>query len=152
MAHTERMAENEGDEVVTLDELLESSLDSVDAAETSVLKVAEEAGFDEEALHKIGMAVRESMVNAVVHGNRYSGRKKVHLRVAKAPDHLTIVVRDEGEGFEFESLPDPLSEENLLRQSGRGLLLMQAFVDKLDVHRRESGGTEVRMVKYLASA
>src|SRR5579884_2237755 len=114
------MADNASGEVVALDELLESSLESVDAAETSVLKVAEDAGFDEEALHKIGMAVRESMVNAVVHGNRYSARKKVHLRVTKAPDHLSIIIRDEGEGFNFESLPDPLSEENLLRQSGRG--------------------------------
>jgi len=141
-------ADHASGETVALDEQLESSLESVDSAETSVLKVAEEAGFDEEALHKIGMAVRESMVNAVVHGNRYSARKKVHLEVTKGPEHLTIVIRDEGEGFNFEALPDPLSEENLLRQSGRGLLLMQAFVDKLDVRRRESGGTEVRMVKY----
>ncbi|HZU27267.1 MAG TPA: ATP-binding protein [Bryobacteraceae bacterium] len=145
------MADNTSGEVLALDELLESSLESVDAAETSVLKVAEEAGFDEESLHKIGMAVREAMVNAVVHGNRYSARKRVHLQVSRAADHLSIVIRDEGEGFEFENLPDPLSEENLLRQSGRGLLLMQAFVDKLDVRRRTSGGTEVRMIKYLAS-
>lgn len=143
------MADNQGAEMLVLDESLDSSLESVDSAETSVLKVAEESGFDEEALHKIGMAVRESMVNAVVHGNRYNARKKVHLKVSRAPDHLAIVIRDEGEGFEFENLPDPLSEENLLRQSGRGLLLMQAFVDKLHVHRHEGGGTEVRMVKYL---
>jgi len=150
MAQPDSMAENQSGETLVVDEQLESSLESVDAAETSVLKVAEEAGFDEESLHKIGMAVRESMVNAVVHGNRYSARKKVHLRVSRAPDHVAVVVRDEGEGFEFENLPDPLSEENLLRQSGRGLLLMQAFVDRLEVHRHEGGGTEVRMVKYLS--
>ena len=150
MAQPDSMAENQSGETLVVDEQLESSLESVDAAETSVLKVAEEAGFDEESLHKIGMAVRESMVNAVVHGNRYSARKKVHLRVSRAPDHVAVVVRDEGEGFEFENLPDPLSEENLLRQSGRGLLLMQAFVDRLDVRRHEAGGTEVRMVKYLS--
>jgi serine/threonine-protein kinase RsbW len=146
------MADNESSEVLALDELLESSLESVDAAEMAVLKVAEEAGFDEESLHKIGMAVREAMVNAVVHGNRYSARKRVHLRVSRTSEQLGILIEDEGEGFEFENLPDPLSEENLLRQSGRGLLLMQAFVDKLDVRRRPSGGTEVRMIKYLASA
>jgi len=150
MAQSDSMAENQSGETLVVDEQLDSSLESVDAAEASVLKIAEETGFDEEALHKIGMAVRESMVNAVVHGNRYSGRKKVHLRVSTAADHLAVVVRDEGEGFEFENLPDPLSEENLLRQSGRGLLLMQAFVDRLDVRRHEAGGTEVRMVKYLS--
>jgi len=59
------------------------------------------------------------MVNAVVHGNRYNARKKVHLRILKAADHLTVAIRDEGEGFEYSALPNPLSEENLLRQSGR---------------------------------
>ena len=146
------MAEQDSGEVTSVDTLLDSTLESVDDAETSVLDVAQQAGFDEEELHKIGMAVRECMVNAVVHGNRYSARKKVRLVVARAKDHITIVVRDEGEGFEFSTLPDPLSEENLLRQSGRGLLLIQAFMDKLEVNRREPAGTEVRMVKYLADA
>jgi serine/threonine-protein kinase RsbW len=146
------MAEQDSGEVPSVDTLLDSTLESVDDAETSVLDVAQQAGFDEEELHKIGMAVRECMVNAVVHGNRYSARKKVRLVVARAKDHITIVVRDEGEGFEFSTLPDPLSEENLLRQSGRGLLLIQAFMDKLEVNRREPAGTEVRMVKYLADA
>jgi serine/threonine-protein kinase RsbW len=146
------MADTNLGEVPIVDTLLESNLDSVDDAEASALKVAEEIGFDEDELHKIGMAVRESMVNAVVHGNRYNARKKVHLTILKAADHLTVAIRDEGEGFEYSALPDPLSEENLLRQSGRGLLLIQAFVDKLEVNRREPGGTEVKMVKYLDKA
>lgn len=129
---------------------MESTLESVDSAESAVLKAAKEIGFDEDDLHKIGMAVRESMVNAVVHGNRYSARKKVHLSISKARDRLSVVVGDEGEGFDYGAVPDPLSEENLLRQSGRGLLLMQAFVDELEVRRRKPSGTEVRMVKYLA--
>jgi serine/threonine-protein kinase RsbW len=131
---------------------LESTLDSVDVAEADALRVAEELGFDEDDLHKIGMAVRESMVNAVVHGNRYNARKKVHFQVLRAADRLTIVIRDEGEGFDLSALPDPLAEENLLRQSGRGLLLIQAFMDELEVHRGRPQGTEVRMVKYLAKA
>src|ERR1700686_2276967 len=132
--------------------LLDSTLDSVEVAETAVLKAAREIGFHEDELHQLGMAVRESMVNAVVHGNRYSSRKKVHLSVTKAPDRLTVVIADEGEGFDLNSLPNPLAEENLLRQSGRGLLLIQAFVDELQVRRAQPGGTEVRMVKYLAKA
>lgn len=146
------MADTNLGEVPIVDTLLESNLDSVDDAEASALKVAEEIGFDEDELHKIGMAVRESMVNAVVHGNRYSARKKVHLTILKAADHLTVAIRDEGEGFEYSALPDPLSEENLLRQSGRGLLLIQAFVDKLEVTKGQPGGTEVKMVKYLDKA
>ena len=135
-----------------MDASLESTLDSVDVAEADALRVAEAMGFEEDDLHKIGMAVRECMVNAVVHGNRYNAKKRVHFRVAKSAGRLTIVIRDEGEGFELTALPDPLAEENLLRQSGRGLLLIQAFMDELEVHRGEPQGTEVRMVKYLAKA
>ena len=146
------MAENQSSEVQAVDALLDSTLDSVDAAEEVVLRVAEEIGFLEEELHQLGMAVRESMVNAVVHGNRYNARKKVHLFVSKSPDRVTIVVGDEGDGFNVQALPDPLAEENLLRQSGRGLLLMQAFVDEFQVRSRYPRGTEVRMVKYLVKA
>jgi serine/threonine-protein kinase RsbW len=132
--------------------LLDSTLDSVEVAETEVLRAAEDIGFGEDDLHQIGMAVRESMVNAVVHGNRYNARKKVHLSVTKATDRLTVVIADEGEGFDLNELPDPLAEENLLRQSGRGLLLIRAFVDEFQVRRGEPTGTEIRMVKYLAKA
>jgi len=132
--------------------LLDSTLDSVEVVEKAVLKDAEDIGFGEDELHQLGMAVRESMVNAVVHGNRYNARKKVHVAITKAPDRLTIVILDEGDGFDLSSIPDPLAEENLLRQSGRGLLLMRAFVDEFHVRRGEPRGTEVRMVKYLAKA
>jgi serine/threonine-protein kinase RsbW len=145
------MAENQSGEI-HVDTLLESTLDSVDTAETAVLEAARELGFDEDDQHALGMAVRESMVNAVVHGNRYNVRKKVHLSVSKGSDRLIIVIGDEGEGFDHAAIPDPLAEENLLRQSGRGLLLIQAFVDDFQVRRREPNGTEVRMVKYLAKA
>jgi len=146
------MAENQSGEIQTVDTLLESTLDSVDVAEEAVLRVAGEIGFPEDDLHQIGMAVRESMVNAVVHGNRYNARKKVHLSVSRSPERLTIVIGDEGEGFDMNSLPDPLAEENLLKQSGRGLLLIQAFVDEFQMRRRQPSGTEVRMVKYLSKA
>jgi serine/threonine-protein kinase RsbW len=144
------MAENQSGEIQSVDTLLESTLDSVDVAEEAVLRVAGEIGFLEDDLHQIGMAVRESMVNAVVHGNRYNARKKVHLSVSRSPERLIVVIGDEGEGFEMKSVPDPLAEENLLKQSGRGLLLIQAFVDEFEMRRRQPSGTEVRMVKYLA--
>jgi serine/threonine-protein kinase RsbW len=143
------MTEYQGEGIHSVDTLMDSTLDSVDAAEESVLRVAEAIGFQEDDLHQIGMAVRECMVNAVVHGNRYNQRKKVHLEVMKAAERLTVVIGDEGQGFDPKDLPDPLAEENLLRQSGRGLLLIQAFVDDLEVRPRQPSGTEVRMVKYL---
>lgn len=136
-------------ETGNVDVFLASTLDSVDDAENLVLKAAEEVGFGDDDLHKIGMAVRETVVNAVVHGNRYNSRKRVHLQVLKGDDRITITVADEGNGFEPRSVPDPLAEENLLQQSGRGILLIRAFVDDYQMQRMAPAGTEVKLVKYL---
>lgn len=132
-----------------MDQVLDSTLESVDVAEECVLHEAQEIGFDEDDLHRIGMSVRECMVNAVVHGNRYNARKKVRLTVTRTPERLSIAIADEGDGFDMSSLPDPLANENLLRHSGRGLLLIQAFMDEFQIRAREPKGTEVKMVKYL---
>ncbi len=145
------MAENRSEATESVDRLLESKLDSVDEAEELVIQMAEKAGFDEDDLHKIAMSVRESMVNAVVHGNRYNAHKKVHVRVSHVPGRLEIKILDQGEGFELTEVPDPLEEENLLRNSGRGIFLMKAFMDEVQVRRAEPGGTEVTLVKYLVS-
>lgn len=129
-----------------------STLESVDLAENEILKAAEQAGFDEDDQHRIGMAVRECMVNAVVHGNRYNRNKKVRVRVQleKADaGRLTISITDQGEGFELHDVPDPLHDNNLLRHSGRGLFLMGAFMDDLKVRKAEQGGTEVTLVKNI---
>lgn len=131
---------------------LESLLPSVDKAEEIVMQEAAKAGFDEDDQHQIGMAVRECCVNAVVHGNRYNQKKRVHLEIERSKEALTVIVGDEGEGFDMSSLPDPTAPENLLRQSGRGLLLIRAFMDDFDMHPRPGGGTEVRLVKKLAKA
>lgn len=128
---------------------LESTLDSVDHAEELVMRTAREMGFDEDQQHEISISLRECMVNAVVHGNRYNARKKVHFAVSHTPVRLEIVVGDEGEGFDTSALPDPLASENLLRQSGRGVLMMQTFMDEFQVRPRQPSGTEVRMVKFI---
>jgi len=143
------MPEPKNGESCRVETLLDSNLESVERAEEAVLECANRAGFDEDDLHRLSVAVRESMVNAVVHGNRYNANKKVHLSVAVEDGRLTIVVCDEGDGFDASRLPDPLAEENLMRQSGRGILLMQAFVDEFEIRPGNGCGTEVRMVKKL---
>jgi len=139
-------------EAHTLEQELESTLESVDSAEQIVLHEAQALGLDDDDLYRVGIAIRESMVNAVVHGNRYNSRKKVHLKVVRTADSLTIVVGDEGEGFDPNAVPDPLAGENLLRGSGRGVMLMQSFMDEFKISQRQPQGTEVKMVKYKAKA
>jgi serine/threonine-protein kinase RsbW len=139
-------------ETRTAEYTFDSTLESVDAAEAIVLKEAHELGFDEDDEHKIGISVRECMVNAVVHGNCYNARKKVWLSVSRTPERLEIRIADEGEHFDMSQLPDPLADENLLRHSGRGILLMQAFMDEFQIRPREPKGTEVKLVKYTAKA
>lgn len=139
-------------EARTLERELESTLDSVDSAEQMVVAEAKALGLDEDDLYRVGIAIRESMVNAVVHGNRYNSRKKVHLKVERTANRLTIVVQDEGDGFDPSAVPDPLAGENLLRGSGRGVMLMQSFMDEFQISQRQPKGTEVKMVKYKAKA
>ena len=122
-------------------------MDSVDRAEAEVVRDAQDIGFDEEDQHKIGIAVREAMVNAVVHGNRYNARKRVHLEVIQSADELRVRIADEGDGFERMDVPDPLAEENLMRHSGRGILLVQAFMDEFTVEPGQPQGTQVTLVK-----
>lgn len=135
----------------TIHQVLDSTLESVDKAERAVLELARESGFGEEDQDRIGMSVRECMVNAVVHGNRYSSHKKVELSLSRTPERLIIRIADQGEGFNPEELPDPLSGENLLRHSGRGIFLMKAFMDDLQVRRLEPAGTEVTLVKNVVA-
>jgi serine/threonine-protein kinase RsbW len=134
---------------ILLDQDYPSTLESVDLAEGEILKAAEQVGFDEDDQHRIGMAVRECMVNAVVHGNRYNKKKQVHVNVSQVTDMFTIRVADQGEGFEVHEVPDPLHDNNLLRHSGRGLFLMGAFMDDMSVRKLEPAGTEVTLVKKI---
>jgi serine/threonine-protein kinase RsbW len=133
----------------TVERFMDSALESVDSAEELAVGMAQRAGFDEDDLMKIGMAVRESVVNAVVHGNRYNVNKKVHFSVTRNTERFTVRIADEGDGFDFSHLPDPLSRENLMRASGRGIFLVRSFMDEVQIRRLEPAGTEVTLVKYL---
>ena len=126
---------------------LESKLSSVDAVELIVQRLADEKGFSEDQVEQLGIAVRESMVNAVTHGNAYSRNKSVHFSAVIDSSRFAITVEDEGVGFDPEAVPDPLAQDNLLRVSGRGLLLMRTFFDQVEIASVEPHGTRVVMIK-----
>jgi len=129
---------------------LESDLKNVEVAEEISLRMASTAGFAEEDQHRIEMAVHESMINAIWHGNKNDSSKSVWLRFQILRDRLEIRIRDQGNGFDLKHIPDPLADENLLNVSGRGIFLIRSFMDEFRVEQIAGAGTEVTMVKRLS--
>jgi serine/threonine-protein kinase RsbW len=128
---------------------LETQVESVNLAEEMCLRVAEAAGFGEDDCYRIGMSVREGVINAFHYGNQERPEKKIHLALDITSEKLIIHVLDEGNGFALADVPDPLAEENLLSTSGRGIFLMRAFMDEFDVVKGRNGGAEIVMSKKL---
>jgi len=126
---------------------LESTLESVNKAEEMADQIASQAGFDEDSRGGIAMAVREGMINAVLHGNAYDPAKRVNLTFETGKE-LIITIADEGKGFVPEEVPDPLAPENLLKESGRGIFLMRTFMDEVRF-RKLNSGTEITLIKRL---
>ena len=119
---------------------LETQVESVNLAEEMCLRVAEAAGFGEDDCYRIGMSVREGVINAFHYGNQERPEKKIHLAVDLTAEKMIIHVLDEGGGFRLTDVPDPLAEENLLSTSGRGIFLMRAFMDEFEVVEGRTGG------------
>jgi serine/threonine-protein kinase RsbW len=128
---------------------LESDLKNVEVAEEISRRAAAGAGLGEDEQHRIEMAVHESMINAIWHGNKNDKSKSVWLHFATYRDRLEIRIRDQGNGFNPNLIPDPLKNENLLNVSGRGIFLIRTFMDEFRVEYVNGAGTEVTMVKYL---
>src|SRR5438105_12051600 len=127
---------------------LESTLETVNSAEATASQMATEAGFDDDDVMKISMAVREAAVNAVMHGNAYSPSKKVTLAFEHTAADLVITIRDQGAGLDASKIPDPLAPENLMKTSGRGIFLIRSFMDVVEIHPSQTG-TELRMTKHV---
>jgi len=109
--------------------------------------------FEDDALVWIEVAVRESVINAIKHGNKNDVRKQVFVEITTRPevepDELVISIRDQGEGFDPDGLPDPLAPENLLKSNGRGIFFMRSFMDDVRIEPASEGGMEVRLTKKL---
>jgi serine/threonine-protein kinase RsbW len=133
---------------------MHSSFDMLDVVQLVSDRLSAVAGFDEDATHWVSVAVRESVINAIKHGNREQAGKFVTVEFQftprEAPTQLTVSVRDQGAGFDPEEIADPLAPENMLKSSGRGIFFMRSFMDDVTLARHPEGGMEVRMVKKLA--
>jgi serine/threonine-protein kinase RsbW len=127
--------------------VLETLIESIALAEEVGVRVAAMAGFDEDDQYKIGLAVHEGVMNAFQYGNKQRRERKIHVIFELLENKLVIHVVDQGAGFRIQDVPDPRDDENVLGDSGRGVLLMKAFMDEVDVLSSAAGGAELVMAK-----
>ncbi|MGB3082241.1 MAG: ATP-binding protein [Candidatus Omnitrophota bacterium] len=111
-----------------------------------VINALKEKGVDEEIIFDIHVGFEEALRNAMIHGNKLSSKKVVTIEVEVTEDMVIISVEDQGEGFDPGSLPDPTLDENLLKESGRGVYLMTHLMDEVVY---EKDGRKVIMKKRL---
>src|SRR5579863_248621 len=128
--------------------VLETLIESIALAEEVGMRVAEVAGFGEDDQYKIGLALHEGVMNAFQYGNQQRRERKIHLIFELLEEKLVIHVVDQGAGFRIQDIPDPREDENVLGDSGRGVLLMKAFMDEVDVLSSAAGGAELVMAKH----
>jgi serine/threonine-protein kinase RsbW len=130
-----------------------SAFEMLDLVQVVSDHIGRDIGLDDEAVHWVGVAIRESVINAIKHGNQNDTGKHVFVEFeTNAHDdraELTIRVRDQGPGFDPEEVADPLAPENLLKSSGRGIFLIRSFMDDVTLQRAPEGGMEIRMKKRV---
>lgn len=126
---------------------LPSRLESVEEAAIQAADFAKQQGFGEDFVSAIDLAIRESVANAVKHGNKFDETKDVEVTFTDSADGLEITVRDHGPGFSVDEIPDPTNPENLLKTNGRGILFMNAFMDEVSWSNHANGGMVVKMLK-----
>jgi serine/threonine-protein kinase RsbW len=132
-----------------------SAVETLELVQAVAEHIARRLGLDEEALHWTVMAVRETVVNAMIHGNHNDASKRVFIDFSASPDahptELVVRVRDQGTGFDPDQLSDPLSPDNVMKAGGRGIFLIRRFMDDVSMQRAREGGMEVRMLKRIRS-
>ena len=129
-----------------------SEIDMLDFVTVVSDHLGRTAGLNDDALYGVSVAVRESVMNAIVHGNGHDRDKRVFVEFAwmdTDPQAIWIRVRDQGPGFDQATLADPLAPENQMKPSGRGIFLIRTFMDEMTLQRAAEGGMEIVMVKRV---
>lgn len=124
--------------------VVDSTHVAVEEPKRTILDAVQRAKFPEDVVFGVKLALEEALCNAVKHGNECCPDKSVTIRYAVTPQQIVIIVRDEGPGFRPEDIPDPTTPEHLSMPSGRGILLMRAYMDKVEFRDR---GREVYFMK-----
>jgi serine/threonine-protein kinase RsbW len=131
---------------------LPSRLEAVGEAANTIADFMTRVGIGDEAAFGIDMAVREGIANAVIHGNKLDEDKLVTITITKSSDTLEFIIRDQGKGFDIETVSDPTAAENILKTSGRGIFFMRNFMDEVSWSTLPEGGTALRLFKRLENS
>ncbi len=126
---------------------LPSRIESVEEAALAADEFAKSCGFGDEITFAVDLAVRESVANAVKHGNKFDDSKMVQMTMDDRAEGFEITVRDFGSGFSVDDIADPTDPENLLKTNGRGILFMRSFMDEVEWENPADGGLRVKMLK-----
>ena len=133
-----------------------SAFEMLDFVQVVCDHLSRTVGLDDDSLHWVGVAVRESVINAIKHGNRNDSSKHVvvEFETGSSVDNpcLSVRVVDQGEGFDSSELANPLDPENILKTTGRGIFLIRSFMDDVWLGPAPEGGMEVRMTKRVRPA
>jgi serine/threonine-protein kinase RsbW len=117
-----------------------SDLNNIPEVESLIDQVCEDLSLNEDHYGNILIAVTEAVNNAITHGNESQGEKVVKVNVEKNDKAVVFSVLDEGNGFDFNNLPDPTAPENLEKPDGRGIFLMKNLSDEVSF---EENGSKV---------
>jgi len=110
--------------------------------------IGEQLGLSEDEIDDISIAVTEAVNNAITHGNKNNESKSIEISYKNEKEKIIVYVKDNGVGFEIDKISDPRMSENLLKDSGRGILIMKSLMDDVVV-TSDNHGTEVQLVKYI---
>ena len=113
-------------------EVLREQRTDIERVQEQVSALLAKSGYDDAARFAIRLAMEEALVNAFRHGNRGETGRAVMLEWRISPDLAEFIVQDEGEGFDPEAVPDPTLDENLEIPSGRGIMLMRAYMHEVE--------------------
>ena len=125
-----------------------SDTDFIPAIDEFVLSKINLLNLDEDTLSDLSLSVSEAIANAMVHGNKLDPNKNVIVSINISDDELMVSIKDEGEGFDPDSVPDPTKPENIMRDSGRGIHIMRSFIDEV-VYDFAHEGTELKLIISL---
>ncbi len=132
----------------TCEKIVPSDPDFIPAIDEFILSKINSLNLEENTLNDLSLSVSEAIANAMVHGNKLDPNKDVIVSIIISDDELVVSIKDEGEGFDPDSVPDPTMPENIMRDSGRGIHIMRSFIDKIE-YNFSSEGTELKLIINL---